>query len=122
MTLTVTLFHTSITVIFLCLSPALAAVQSFSQEPGDETVTGGEELVLRCRVKNIQGNCQWTKDGFGLGNSRDLPGFPRYRMTEGGGGTATSGSAPSCPVTRPPTSARWGPARDSPPSSPGQRW
>ena len=97
MTLTVTLFHTSITVIFLCLSPALAAVQSFSQEPGDETVTGGEELVLRCRVKNIQGNCQWTKDGFGLGNSRDLPGFPRYRMTEGGGGNCDLRISPVLP-------------------------
>ena len=23
---------------------------------------------------------QWTKDGFGLGLLRDLPGYPRYRM------------------------------------------
>ena len=74
---------TTILIIILSVYPALATDQSFSQEPRDETVTGGEELVLRCRVSNIRGDCQWTKDGFGLGNSRELPGFPRYRMTEG---------------------------------------
>ena len=28
----------------------------------------------------MKGDLQWTKDGFGLGTQRELPGFPRYRM------------------------------------------
>ena len=30
------------------------------------------------------GDCQWTRDGFGLGVKTSLPGFPRYRMSEAG--------------------------------------
>ena len=31
-------------------------------------------------VTNKVGVLQWTKDGFGLGVQRELPGFPRYSM------------------------------------------
>ena len=92
-----TLSRANIVTIFLSSCPTVETVQSFSQEPRDLTVTGGEELVLRCRVSNIQGDCQWTKDGFGLGNSRELPGFPRYRMTEGGGGDCDLRISPVLP-------------------------
>merc|ERR1712013_838035 len=30
----------------------------------------------------MQGKCQWTKDGFGLGVDPDLPGYPRFTMSE----------------------------------------
>ena len=32
-------------------------------------------------VQNKKGLLQWTKDGFGLGVARELPGYPRYSMT-----------------------------------------
>jgi len=92
-----TVIHASILNLILYSGPAMATVQSFSQEPRDVTVTGGEELLLRCRVSNIQGDCQWTKDGFGLGNNRELPGFPRYRMTDGGGGDCDLRISPVLP-------------------------
>ena len=36
--------------------------------------------MLPCVVTNKVGVLQWTKDGFGLGVQRELPGFPRYSM------------------------------------------
>merc|ERR1712226_196821 len=30
----------------------------------------------------MKGKCQWTKDGFGLGLDPDMPGFPRFSMTD----------------------------------------
>ena len=38
------------------------------------------QVVLPCVVTNKVGVLQWTKDGFGLGVQRELPGFPRYSM------------------------------------------
>ena len=38
------------------------------------------KVVLPCVVTSKQGVLQWTKDGFGLGVQRELPGFPRYAM------------------------------------------
>ena len=32
------------------------------------------EVVLPCRVEDKEGLLQWTKDDFGLGTKRDLPG------------------------------------------------
>ena len=32
------------------------------------------QVVLPCSVANKRGILQWTKDGFGLGIQRDLPG------------------------------------------------
>merc|ERR1719410_1404288 len=46
----------------------------------------GEEGRLSCLVANMEEGrrCQWTKDGFGLGEELSLPGYERYRMeTEG---------------------------------------
>ena len=39
------------------------------------------QITLPCVVQNKKGLLQWTKDGFGLGVARDLPGYPRYTMT-----------------------------------------
>ena len=38
------------------------------------------QVILRCSVESKSGRLQWTRDGFGLGQERDLPGFPRMRM------------------------------------------
>ena len=35
---------------------------------------------LCCRVKDRAGPLQWTRDGFGLGDTRQLPGFSRYSL------------------------------------------
>ena len=39
------------------------------------------QITLPCVVQHKKGLLQWTKDGFGLGVARELPGYPRYRMT-----------------------------------------
>ena len=35
---------------------------------------------MPCKVEFKQGLLQWTKDGFGLGVNRDLPGYSTYSM------------------------------------------
>ncbi len=55
--------------------------QHFLREPFDQIATVGEHVTLPCRVVNIKGVLQWTRDDFGLGNSRLLDGFRRYTMT-----------------------------------------
>ena len=37
-------------------------------------------MVLPCQVESKEGVLQWTRDGFGLGQYRSLPGFPRMNM------------------------------------------
>ena len=38
------------------------------------------QVTLPCRVHNKIGIIQWTRDGFGLGDTRDLSGYSRYRL------------------------------------------
>lgn len=38
------------------------------------------QAVLQCTVQDKSGALQWTRDGFGLGHDRALPGYPRMRM------------------------------------------
>jgi len=54
--------------------------QYFLREPADVRATLGEQVRLPCAVKNKTGECQWTKDGFGLGTDPDLSGFSRYTL------------------------------------------
>ena len=35
------------------------------------------KVVLPCTVEDKEGLLQWTKDDFGLGTKRDLPGYSR---------------------------------------------
>ena len=35
---------------------------------------------MPCKVESKQGLLQWTKDGFGLGVDRELPGYSTYSM------------------------------------------
>ena len=37
-------------------------------------------MTLPCSVHNKIGIIQWTRDGFGLGDTRDLSGYSRYRL------------------------------------------
>ena len=37
------------------------------------------QVLLHCRVGEQPGLVQWTKDGFALGDSRDIPGYSRHR-------------------------------------------
>ena len=78
---------TSILVIILCtllLPVNVLAEQYFSQEPEDITAKLGQEAILKCIVENQEGIKQWTRNGFGLGHLPELPGFPRYSLTDEG--------------------------------------
>jgi len=60
--------------------------QYFMESPQDSMiVNSGEHARLRCVVANKVGECQWTRDGFGLGYDRQLPSFPRYLMPDESG-------------------------------------
>ena len=61
--------------------------QRFLVTPSSTTVMEGEEVRLRCEVDNLVGVLQWTKDDFGLGTLRDLPGYERYSMKGNSSGT-----------------------------------
>ena len=39
-------------------------------------------MILACRVENKIGVLQWTKDGFGLGDTTDLSEYSRYKIVE----------------------------------------
>lgn len=55
--------------------------QYFIHQPnGDLSVMAGDKVILPCKVENKVGPLQWTRDGFGLGTSRSLPGFPRLSL------------------------------------------
>jgi hypothetical protein len=54
--------------------------QRFAMEPQDQTAIVGSRVTLPCRVVAKVGNIQWTKEGFGLGEHRNLSGYERYSM------------------------------------------
>lgn len=54
--------------------------QKFLLEPQDQVAVVGSRVTLACRVINLAGSLQWTKDDFGLGFERALYGFERYTM------------------------------------------
>lgn len=35
---------------------------------------------MRCEITNLAGQVQWVKDGFALGFTGVIPGFPRYTI------------------------------------------
>lgn len=69
--------------VFLLFGGCESLQQRFLEEPGDITVMAGQRVELPCLVEHKEGLLQWTKDGFGLGVSRDLPGYPSYFMVGG---------------------------------------
>ncbi|XP_055904488.1 nephrin isoform X2 [Eupeodes corollae] len=56
------------------------AVQSFRTTPHDVHILEGTDTLLRCEISNRVGKVQWTKDGFALGFSTIIPGYPRYSV------------------------------------------
>ncbi|XP_049307143.1 nephrin isoform X1 [Bactrocera dorsalis] len=67
--------------LFMVLPPPiLAQQQKFRVTPYDLQVLEGAEAMMRCEVSNKAGAVQWTKDGFALGFSAVIPGFPRYSV------------------------------------------
>ncbi|XP_022323502.2 kin of IRRE-like protein 1 isoform X1 [Crassostrea virginica] len=69
--------------VLVCLFHRVFGGQELLEEPENEKSIIGGRIQLKCVVKNRSGIVQWTKDGFGLGNDRDLPPYPRYRMVGG---------------------------------------
>ena len=64
----------------LCLVSGKNLQQKFIQEPSSVTVREGQNVTLECSVSHKAGVLQWTKDDFGLGTSRSLPGYSRFSM------------------------------------------
>lgn len=62
---------------------ASSNVQSFAVEPEDLSAVVNTTVSLPCRVIDLAGQLQWTKDDFALGTNRNLSyhGYPRYAMT-----------------------------------------
>lgn len=56
------------------------AVQRFRVTPHDLQILEGTDTLLRCEVAARAGKVQWTKDGFALGFSAIIPGYPRYSV------------------------------------------
>lgn len=65
-----------------CVLATTAAFQQqyFRVVPRSLRVQEGSEAVLECAVANLAGQVQWAKDGFALGFSSVIPGYPRYTM------------------------------------------
>ncbi|KAL4706186.1 hypothetical protein ACJJTC_015054 [Scirpophaga incertulas] len=69
----------------LVIACVLVCVAGFQQQyfrivPRSLRVQEGSEAVLECAVANLAGQVQWAKDGFALGFSSVIPGYPRYTM------------------------------------------
>lgn len=76
--------------VVLCLGLIAAGIgkvssleQTFAIEPKDQSVVVNTVTTLPCRVSDLAGQLQWTKDDFALGTNRNLSyhGYPRYTMT-----------------------------------------
>ncbi|XP_041985986.1 nephrin isoform X2 [Aricia agestis] len=67
--------------LFVCAVSSTAFQQQyFRVPPRSLRVQEGSEAVLECAVANLAGQVQWAKDGFALGFSSIIPGYPRYTM------------------------------------------
>jgi len=71
---------TALTIVLLMLQQSWGRQQQFLRQPTDVTAIAGQKVVLACTVEDKEGLLQWTKDDFGLGTKRDLPGYPTYTM------------------------------------------
>uniref|UniRef100_A0A182SMD2 Ig-like domain-containing protein n=1 Tax=Anopheles maculatus TaxID=74869 RepID=A0A182SMD2_9DIPT len=64
----------------MVLHSCTAEQQKFKLTPVDLVVSEGSEALLRCEIHNAAGSVQWTKDGFALGFTQSIPGYPRYSV------------------------------------------
>ena len=52
----------------LSLNSALGDVQqTWSEQPGNQEVNPGGDVVLGCVINNMRGQCRWEKDGTPVG-------------------------------------------------------
>lgn len=72
----------AIIIVLATAADAFAPIadQRFTAEPTDRVAIVGSRVIFPCRVANMQGVLQWTKDDFGLGIRRQLGAFDRYSM------------------------------------------
>ncbi|XP_055703613.1 nephrin [Phlebotomus papatasi] len=84
MQLTVTMILSRVALILIGVLSAVpisvGQQQKFRIVPQDLQVLEGSEALMRCEVQNLAGQVQWTKDGFALGFSAVIPGYPRYSV------------------------------------------
>ncbi|ERL86859.1 hypothetical protein D910_04262, partial [Dendroctonus ponderosae] len=74
-------YHSLEVLHFLSLLLVVSAGQQyFRVQPHDTKVQEGGEAMLECEVAMLAGAVQWTKDGFALGFSSVIPGYPRYSV------------------------------------------
>ncbi|CAH1796696.1 unnamed protein product [Owenia fusiformis] len=68
--------------VILCVFSTVAHCQkqSFRVRPSDVARIQGQTVTLNCEVDNLAGRVQWVKDGYALGLSRTIPGYPRYSI------------------------------------------
>uniref|UniRef100_A0A1I7W114 Kin of IRRE-like protein 1 n=1 Tax=Loa loa TaxID=7209 RepID=A0A1I7W114_LOALO len=66
--------------IIITISTYIHSQQRIIEGPTDIRVLIGSTALLKCRIEAQQGAVQWMKNGFGLGNDRDLSLFKRYSM------------------------------------------
>ncbi|XP_056011083.1 kin of IRRE-like protein 3 isoform X2 [Ostrea edulis] len=69
--------------VFAFLLQKVSGGQYLLEGPVSQKASIGGRILLKCVVKNRSGIVQWTQNGFGLGNERDLPPYSRYRMVGG---------------------------------------
>eukprot|EP00092_Neocalanus_flemingeri_P032751 GFUD01035622.1.p1 GENE.GFUD01035622.1~~GFUD01035622.1.p1 ORF type:complete len:599 (-),score=139.25 GFUD01035622.1:150-1946(-) len=60
----------------------VSSLQYFLTQPENTTAMVGSLVTLPCMVANMQGVCQWTRDGLGLGVDQELAAYPRFTMSE----------------------------------------
>ena len=68
---------------FFAILPGLCQYQqqfAHNGQPQDHSAVEGGTARLRCKIADVQGPVQWTKDGVVMGYDRDIPSFPRYSM------------------------------------------
>lgn len=80
LTISVFLYFLAVVAMLLLPSSVLGQQQKFRTVPHDLQVLEGAEAMMRCEVANVAGAVQWTKDGFALGFSAVIPGYPRYSV------------------------------------------
>ncbi|KAM3726047.1 Synaptogenesis protein [Dirofilaria immitis] len=70
----------SLVYIVITISTYIHSQQRIIEGPTDTRVLIGSTVILKCRIEAQQGAVQWMKNGFGLGNDRNLSLFERYSM------------------------------------------
>ncbi|XP_076325342.1 nephrin-like [Tachypleus tridentatus] len=80
MTKTNELLMRGIIFVFALFTVAEPKQQYFLLKPSDTVVIEGLTAMLQCKIKNLAGVVQWSKDGFLLGFDPVIPGFKRYSM------------------------------------------